>query len=174
MLLGEKVYLAPLEKSDSDKFFEWINNRSLVIKNSNYKPIDKVLHENWFNSIVKNETVRIFAIRKKDDEMLIGSCQLYSIDWINSSAELQIRIGAEGERGQGLGTETVRVLLSYAFKDLNLHRVYLHVYENNLPAIKTYEKTGFTREGILREANFIDGEYVNIILMSVLRQEWLK
>lgn len=174
MLMGEKIYLAPLEQSDSDKFFEWINNRNLVIKNSNYKPIDKVSHENWFNSIVKNETVRIFAIRKKDDEMLVGSCQLYSIDWINSSAELQIRIGAESERGQGLGTEAVRVLLSYAFKDLNLHRVYLHVYENNLPAIRTYEKTGFTKEGILREANFIDGEYINIILMSVLRQEWLK
>lgn len=174
MLTGERLYLGPLEKSDSDQLFDWINDRRLVMKNSNYKPIDRLSHENWLNSIVKNELVRIFAIRKKEDDNLVGTCQLYAIDWINSSAELQIRIGSQSERGKGIGTEAVFLLLSYGFEDLNMHRIYLNVYEENLAAIKVYKKNGFSKEGLLRQSNYINGEYVNVMVMAILREEWIK
>ncbi len=66
----------------------------------------------------------------------------------------------------------MRLLLQHGFDTLNLNRVYLRVYANNLRAIRCYEKTGFVLEGRMRQAQYQNGEYLDILLMSVLRSEW--
>ena len=66
----------------------------------------------------------------------------------------------------------MNLLLNFAFKDLNLHRVYLHVFATNSAAIRAYEKAGFVYEGKLRSAAHIDGAYVDVVIMSVLREEY--
>ena len=96
------------------------------------------------------------------DGRLIGSCQLHGIHPVHRSAELQIRIGEAGERGRGHGTEAVTLLVDFAFRDLNLRRVALHVLATNERALKMYERIGFVREGVLREAAHVDGEYVDV------------
>ena len=63
-------------------------------------------------------------------------------------------------------------MLNHGFKTLNLNRIYLRVYENNLRAIRVYEKTGFRQEGQLRQAHFQDGSYMDVILMGILRSDW--
>ena len=113
----------------------------------------------------------IFGIRLLESNRLIGSCQLHSINHVHRSAELQIRIGEPFQRGQGYGTEAVRLLLDFAFKDLNLHRVYLHVFSTNAAAILIYKKVGFVHEGLLRKAAHIDGAYVDVVVMGILRDE---
>ncbi len=110
----------------------------------------------------------IFGIRLLEGGSLIGTCQLHAIDPIHRTAELQIRI-APSHHGQGYGTEAVGLLLDHAFKDLNLHRVQLHVFATNARAIRVYEKAGFAREGVLLEAAYIDGKYVDVVVMGVLR-----
>ena len=70
--------------------------------------------------------------------------------------------------------EAVRLLLDFAFRDLNLHRVYLHVFDTNAAAIRIYEKVGFVREGVLRQAAHIDGRYVDVMVMSILREEYAR
>jgi diamine N-acetyltransferase len=55
---------------------------------------------------------------------------------------------------------------------LNLNRIFLRVYENNPRAIRAYEKTGFVHEGRLRQGHFHNGEYLDVLLMGVLRAEW--
>ena len=84
---------------------------------------------------------------------------------------MQIRLGEAEERGHGYGTEAVRLLLDFAFKDLNLHRVYLRVFVTNEAALRVYEKVGFVREGVLREAAYIDGKYVDVAVLGILRDE---
>jgi len=64
------------------------------------------------------------------------------------------------------------LLLRHGFLTLNLNRVFLRVFETNPRAIRSYEKAGFIHEGRLRQAEFRDGQYVDILLMSVLRSEW--
>ena len=95
------------------------------------------------------------------------------LKYVHRSAELQIRLGEAAERGQGYGTEVVRLLLDFAFKDLNLHRVYLHVFSTNTAVIRVYEKVGFVREGLLRKAAHINGAYVDVLVMGILREEYV-
>jgi RimJ/RimL family protein N-acetyltransferase len=66
----------------------------------------------------------------------------------------------------------MRLLLKHGFETLNLHRIFLRVYETNPRAIRTYEKVGFVHEGRMRQALYRQGQYHDILLMSVLRPEW--
>jgi RimJ/RimL family protein N-acetyltransferase len=168
---GEQVELTPLTAGDLPVMFRWINDRSEVLWNAPYRPVTEAQHAEWFDAIQRRKDTVIFGIRRLDSEKLIGSCQLHGIKDIHRSAELQIRLGESEGRGQGYGTEAVQLLLNVAFKDLNLRRVYVHVLGTNERALRLYEKVGFLREGTLREAAHIDGQYVDIALLGILRDE---
>ena len=172
--MAETVVLGPLLDSDLRTLFAWINEPEQVHWNSPYKPVSETDHREWFDAIRKRTDVAIFGIRTASEERLIGSCQLRNIDPVHRNAELQIRIGEVGERGQGHGTEAVRQLVRFGFRELNLHRVYLNVFAHNASAIRAYEKAGFRREGVLREAAHIDGRYVDVVVMGILRSETLE
>lgn len=172
MLQTNNVLLRSLTKEDLPQLFIWINDRTQVLWNSPYKPVHEIEHHKWFESSMLRNDLKIFAIEKKLTNQLIGSCQLHNIHPIHRSAELQIRLGNVDERGKGYGTEAVKLLLQFGFIDLNLHRIYLHVKDNNPAAIRIYEKCGFQIEGILRQAAFIDGEYVNLQVMGILQKDF--
>ena len=72
----------------------------------------------------------------------------------------------------GFGTEAMHLLCKVGFEMLNLHRIMLRVLSDNARAIKAYEKVGFVHEGTLREANFKNGKYIDMHVMSILRSEW--
>ena len=164
------VVLGPLVEADSRQLFEWINDRALVLLNAPFRPVGSSTHRDWFESVQKREDTAIFAIREKSGR-LVGTCQLVNRNPVHKSAELQIRIGDPGDRGRGYGTAAVRQLLEFGFRDWNLHRIQLHVIEGNEAALRTYEKCGFKREGVLRQAVHIDGAYRDLIVMGVLRDE---
>ncbi len=83
-----------------------------------------------------------------------------------------IVIGEKTYWNKGYGTEVIGLLLRHGFTTLNLHRIYLRVFQNNKRAIRAYEKAGFIHEGRQRQAEFQDGKYLDVILMSVLKDEW--
>lgn len=172
MLKTDRVSLSPIVQSELPRLFSWINDRDLVLLNAPYKPITEGEHAAWFESVENRDDIVIFGISVLETGKLIGTCQLHTINYIHRSAELQIRIGEREERGKGYGTEATRLLLDFAFKDLNLHRVHLHVLANNEAARRMYKKLGFVEEGILRKAGHIDGVYVDIVVMGILRDEY--
>lgn len=166
------VTLRPLRKSDSVLFYKWITNKELVLFNAAYKPISEYDHEKWFDSVMqKRADLVLFVIEDNATNNVIGSCQLMHIDLLHRNAELQIRIGETASHSKGLGSDAVKQLVDFGFKHLNLHRIYLHVFADNERAIKAYSKSGFTIEGSLREAAFINGKYVDVVIMSILNQE---
>jgi RimJ/RimL family protein N-acetyltransferase len=164
------VTLGPLVEEDSKKLFEWINDRELVYLNAPYRSIGSSHHSKWFDSVQERDDVAIFAIRDKSGR-LVGTCQLVNMNPLHRSAELQIRIGDKRDRGRGYGTAAVQSLLQFAFRDWNLRRVQLYVLDGNESALRTYEKCGFKREGVLRQAVYIDGRYRDLVVMAVLRDE---
>lgn len=171
MLRGEHVALTPLMVDDLPVMFGWINDREQVLLNAPYRPVGEAQHKAWFDAIQQQKDAVFFGIRLLKRGNLIGTCQLHSINSVHRTAELQIRLGEAGERGRGYGTEAVRLLLDFAFKDLNLNRVHLHVFATNGMALRVYEKVGFVREGLLRKAAHIDGEYVDVVVMGIVREE---
>lgn len=113
-----------------------------------------------------------FHIRTLADDRLIGFVALHSVEWNNSIALLAIGIGEPRYRGRGYGTDALKLLLRYAFHELNLFRVGLDVIASNERALHTYEKLGFQREGIMRGAVLRDGRRTDRIYMGILRDEW--
>jgi diamine N-acetyltransferase len=174
MLKSADVALTPLTTADSAVLYQWINDRELVLFNSAYKPVSESQHQAWFASIQQREDVVIFGIRLLETGQLIGSCQLHSINLVNRTAELQIRLGSPADRGKGYGTQAVRLLLQFGFSDLNLNRIHLHVFAGNTRAIAAYEKCGFAREGTLRQGAFVDGQYIDVVVMGILREEYVR
>jgi RimJ/RimL family protein N-acetyltransferase len=166
------VVLSPLRESDAPTLRAWINDRDTVLFNAAYRPVGDAAHAAWFARVQQDPSMVVFGVRTLVDDSLVGSCQLHGIHPVHRSAELQIRIGSEGARGRGFGTEAVHLLLCHGFRDLNLERIFLHVFATNTRAIRVYERLGFVREGRLRRAAFIDGSYIDVVVMAVLRDEW--
>jgi RimJ/RimL family protein N-acetyltransferase len=165
------VRLAPLAEGDREPLFRWINDRELVTLSSAFVPVDRAAHDAWFDAVRDRENTAVFAVRVRDGDRLVGTCQLHSIDRRHGSAELQIRIGERDVWGQGLGREAVGLLLDHGFEQLALHRIHLHVLATNERAMRLYERAGFRREGVLREAALIDGHRTDLIVMAKLRSE---
>lgn len=105
-------------------------------------------------------------MRKNPTEPAIGIIQFIDIHPVHRAAELTTRIGVEADRGQGYGTEAVALALDFARRDLNLNRVWLRVYATNKPAMRIYQKTGFVEEGVMRKAAWINGAWVDQIVMA--------
>lgn len=172
MLKSKQVILTPLIEEDLPVLYDWINQREQVLFNAPYKPVHFSQHRNWFESVTQRNDMVIFGIRLVENNRLVGTCQLHSIHPVHRSAELQIRLGLVEAHGHGYGTEAICLLLDFAFRDINLHRVFLHVFASNAAAIRIYEKAGFKREGLLRDAAYINSEYCDIIVMGILRKEY--
>jgi len=115
-----------------------------------------------------------FEIRTIVEDRLIGYIILFGLSWPHGDAEVGIGLGDRGFWGKGYGTDAMRVLLRYAFTELNLRRVTLGVFAYNPRAIKSYEKAGFKVEGRLRQYISREGQRSDMIVMGVLREEWLQ
>lgn len=113
-----------------------------------------------------------FHIRSLAEDQLIGFIVLHSIEWNNGCGTVSLGIGRPEWRGKGYGTEALRLVLNYAFYELNLYRVGLDVIGDNLQAIRAYEKVGFRHEGALRGAVHRDGVRVDRLYMGILAEEY--
>ncbi len=114
----------------------------------------------------------MFIIRRLEDGRLIGEIGLDAPIWSHGDTYVGIGIGEKDCWGKGYGTDAMRLILKYAFSELNLFRVSLTVFEYNPRAIRSYEKAGFKFEGRMREFLFRDGKRYDLIFMGLLRSEW--
>lgn len=169
-----RVYLRALEISDVDKLVKWRND--LEVTNSlggNTFYVSSLRETEWVKNAILNDERNIkLAICLFENNQHIGNINLTSINWINRAAEYSIMIGAKDHWGKGYGNEASYLILKYAFEEVNLHRIYLTVREDNSKAINLYRKIGFKEEGILRESVFKNNKYVNMIFMSILKHEF--
>jgi RimJ/RimL family protein N-acetyltransferase len=116
----------------------------------------------------------LFSIRTLADDCLIGFMGLYHPSWNHGDVNVGIGIGEREYWGKGYGTDAMRVMLDFAFMELNLHRISLMVLATNTRAIRSYEKTGFVLEGRIRQSDNRDGSRDDIVAMGILRREWEK
>jgi RimJ/RimL family protein N-acetyltransferase len=79
-----------------------------VLFNAPYRPVTEAELAEWFREIQRKKDTVIFGIRVMDTGKLIGSCQLHGISPVHPAAELQVRLGEEGERREGYGSEAPR------------------------------------------------------------------
>jgi diamine N-acetyltransferase len=171
-LAGERIYLRPLEKTDLEHLQEWVNDPYLRWQIGEVMPSSRADMEAYYERI-RADTSRVwFAVVRKEDDCLIGEAGLLRMFPPWRTTDLTIIIGDKAAQGQGFGSETIHLLLDYAFGCLNFHRVSIGVVGTNEQAIRFYERIGFQREGIQRDGYYHDHAYHDFVMMSLLENEF--
>ena len=114
-----------------------------------------------------------FGIRMLEGDVLIGFIGLFDLFQQHGDALVAIALGERQYWGNGYGTDAMRIMLRYAFNELNLRKAGLIVFEYNPRAIRSYEKVGFTHEGRIRGAMLREGQRWDWLYMGLLREEFL-
>ncbi len=175
---SERLSFRAPDLEDLDTITHWINEAAIRrYLDSRVFPVSKSSEERWLERITKQTaeppTDIVMLFHEKGSEELIGTSGLHSINWVVRSARWGIVIGPRFW-SKAYGREVAHRFLQYAFEELGLNRVALEVAVTHQAAIKCYKAAGFVEEGVLRDGLFIQGEYVDMVAMSVLRREWLK
>ncbi|MBI5880903.1 GNAT family N-acetyltransferase [archaeon] len=112
-----------------------------------------------------------FAIYEKEKKEVIGVIGLHKIDKKNQRAEVGYWLGRRHWR-QGYGSEALRLMLKFGFKNLKLNKIWAGVYHPNKPSVLMLKKMGFKKDGVLRKHTFKNNTFYDDIMMSMLREEY--
>lgn len=171
------IRLVHFQQPDFDQLIHWIHDEEILTNWSGNLfrfPLSAESLE-WY---IKDTNVILvsdaFVFKAIDDAgKTVGHISLGGISWKNRSARItRVLIGNTAERGKGCCQGMIKAALKIAFEELNLHRVSLGVYQNNIPALKCYEKSGFITEGIHRDLLWYKDAWWSMIEMSILEKEW--
>ncbi len=174
-LMGDKVLLREYRPDDAAAIRAWANDMETIryLSSRYWMPQTQADAADFVDHAMRaGVNGAYFVIAAREDERYLGQVDLFTINWRLRSAEMGIVMGAEALRGQGFGTEAVRLLLAYAFDMLGLERVELEVAVENERAIRSYRRAGFVQEGVKRHAFMLGGRYSDLMVMAVLAADW--
>lgn len=161
--------LGPILPVDVPALFEWSDDPEQVRLNEPYRPPNwHRLEAFWLNAEADPRRI-VLAIRSRHDPKIIGYIQIGDIEPIHRSAVIGVRIGRGVDRGQGRGTEAMRLAIDYCWNDLNLTRLTLAVFADNERAKAIYHRLGFQTEGVFQRALFIGGRWIDVVAMALMR-----
>lgn len=171
MLREMRIKIRKFEKKDIPKKVEWINNPD----NNKYLhyeiPICLENTEKWFDSHLGDNT-RFDAIIEADG-IAVGTIGLLNIDSKNKKAEYYIAMGETDYKGKGVALEASRLIIKYGFEECGLNRIYLYTEIDNKAAQRLFEKSGFCKEGLLKQDILSHGEFVDRVIYGYLRKDWI-
>ncbi|WP_304943306.1 GNAT family N-acetyltransferase [Vallitalea guaymasensis] len=176
MYEGKKIRLREYRKSDAEVAQNYINDKELKKNLNPGIPYPYTLQdeEKWFESNTALKDTYSFAIETLGDNVYIGGCGINQVDWKNSNVEIGIFIGNKEYWNKGYGTDAMNVLIRFIFNEMNINKIKLNVYSFNKRALKCYEKCGFKTEGVLRKELYREGNYHDIIVMGLLKEEFVR
>ena len=185
LFIGEKVRLtAPDPEKDAAVMAVWSRDAEFLrlLSTNMARPwtlaaVKKEIEENLgLDRDEPKSRLFPFLIRTLEAEgqpgRLVGLIDLVVERWPHRDAFIGIGIGERADWGKGYGSDAMRLILRYAFDELNLHRVTLTVFEYNERAIHTYRKLGFQEEGRQRQRLRRDGRLWDMLVMGLLKEEW--
>ncbi len=171
---GFKVYLRALEPDDFKISVNWRRDDEIwdmVIGPKYY--VSEAYERKWVEEAIFGAPNRfVLAVCLKENDELIGYVHLKNIDWQNRSANFAKLIGKKECWGKGIATEATLLMLYHGFIVLGLERIQARQLRSNFGSIRVEEKCGFKNEGIMRHAVFKNGEYQDLNLMSIIREDF--
>ncbi|WCD97027.1 GNAT family protein [Streptomyces sp. HUAS 31] len=172
VLTGDRTVLRPFTEDDAAVMAEIIEDPEVVRFTGD--PSEEFSLErlrSWYGSRTAQNDRLDLAVTDRATGELVGEVVLYEWDATARSCTFRTLVGPRG-RGRGIGTEATRLIVGHGFEQLGLHRIQLEAYGHNPRALRVYEKVGFLVEGVRREADFRDGQWLDWVMMAVLDHEW--
>lgn len=174
ILEGDRVRLRALREEDLLHLETWWAEPTLAVLQQDVirpRPLGTDVEQFRRWSANDNPGAAGFCVTRSDDDTLLGHVTLFGADAKNRAATLAIVLGPE-HLGQGYGTDAVRLMVRYGFREMGLHRIGLQALAFNNRALAVYEKVGFREEGRRREVVFHDGAFHDEVQMGLLEDEW--
>jgi RimJ/RimL family protein N-acetyltransferase len=176
MIKGKLVGLRAIEREDLPLLRDWRNIPDFRKNFREVRELNLANQENWFNKCcVSNHNDFMFMIQRLEDNKPIGAAGLLYINWIIRSADFSFYIG-ENEAyidDAGYAEEAARLLIKYGFNNLNLHKIWMELYEFDTAKIDFFtKKFGFKKDAKLRDNCFEDERYWDSYILSLIKDEW--
>lgn len=173
-LYGEKVYLKVLDKRYADEYlkltYDMDTDARLFTGTHTFFNITQI--ENYLEDISTDNSRIDFLIFDSESTDIVGEVVLNDIDKKDRKCNLRIGIFNKSNFSKGYGTEAIILALNYGFGMFNLHKIYLDVLNFNDRGLHVYEKIGFKKEGTLRDDIYFNHKYYDVIIMSILEDEF--
>lgn len=173
-LIGERIYLRPLEESDlNEEYLGWLNDyRVSQYLEAGRFPVTMARTREYLQRFASGQTDIILALVDKQSDLHIGNVTLNRIDWINRTADTGLIIGRAEYRGKGYAFEAWALVLDYAFRRLGLHKIIAGSIAENAASVEVLKRLGFQVEGTFRSEILVDGEYRDVVRLGLLRKEF--
>lgn len=117
------------------------------------------------------DDLALFSVVELAGGELVGAALLWAIDLHNRSAHLGLSL-RPSFRGRGLGSDVVLALCEYGFAVRGLHRLQVDTLASNAAMIRAAERAGFTLEGTLRRAGWVNGDFADEVILGLLASDW--
>lgn len=161
--------LLPYTEEHYIKTIEWLNDPKIYESFGLTKRLTLESHRRWITSL---KDASIWAIYDSDLDIHCGNILLFC-NLVHHSAFFQVYLGESKSRGKNLGFASLTAVINHAFQSLNINRIWLQVFPDNIRAITLYEKLGFVLEGVERESHFNNLSFKDQLRYSLLKREWL-
>ena len=173
-IMGDKVYLRSVEPEDAPLLAKCNNQPEVRDTFFIAFPTNIFQQEQEIRHLYERREYVPFIICAKENDKLVGITAFHRVDLVSRAAAYSIRIVDKADWGKGYGSEVTRLMVEHGFEALNLNRIQLYVFVGNERGIRAYEKAGFVKEGLLRQAMYHNNEYCDFHVMAILREEYYK
>ena len=173
---GERIDLVAQNSKWIPLYCKWQNNPEVRHYARHVMPSTPEEFKSWFEPPsgrgVKDGV--FFTIYHKEDKRPIGSIGLFHINWVNRNAFIMGIIGEPEYWGKGIIGEAAKLLITYGFTELNLHKIYAGVFDPNKRSLRAAEKLGFKQEAHLKDDLYVDGKYVDMHQFALFKKDWME
>jgi len=176
MWKGRKIIMRQPQVKDAPVLQKWYMDKEFRQLYDAYSSIslESILQEIREGTTLDDpKATRVnFIVLQKRDELPIGVASIRNINRQNGNAEIVLGIGEKEKRLAGYGIDMMIVLLDIVFYQLGFEKCYLQVHDNNELGLNSALNFGFKAEGRLRKHSFIEGKYVDLWILAILRDEY--
>ena len=169
---GKRIYLREIRQDDvTETYYSWMNDPQVTQYTESHdcpnsmESLKKYVEEKQEN---KKEVFLAIIVKKNNNH--IGNIKLGSINWTHRIGDIGILIGEKDYWGKGYATEAIGLIAEYAFAVLGLHKLTAGSISLNEGSVKAFKKNNFEIEGVRKKHAFINGTYVDAILLGLINE----
>lgn len=170
MIRGKSIYLLPLHNDDIDFMLELVNDQEITFwEAKNEYPISESKQREWFKSNINNGLR--YIIYEIGSDKKIGYFSFKMTNEVSKTGKIALKF-TKDSRGKNFGTDTIKLMMSFLFNKMNMHRLFTTIVSYNKSSLKLFEKCGWIIEGNERQSIFMNKAYHDNFSLSILHNEY--